>query len=167
MRSKPLSVERSSFYCTLSFASLLFRMYKEDGLVLLPSSQQLFIFDVEFTKTFLTAADATHDRDQACRFGLEASGAHGHAVSMVSIRPSDSYQALNGPNLIGETTLNVVEPGDHRGITASERSDFTSGRFTQEIARLRQFRSSGDIQRSNLSHGHASSVMQSRARHKS
>jgi hypothetical protein len=30
---------------------------------------------------------------------------------MVSTRRDDGVQALNSPNLIGETTLNVLEPG--------------------------------------------------------
>jgi hypothetical protein len=37
---------------------------------------------------------------------------------MVSSRRSDGDQALNDQNLIGKATLNVLEPGDHRTITA-------------------------------------------------
>src|SRR6516165_2131342 len=38
--------------------------------------------------------------------------------SMVSTRRGDGNQALNSPNLIGEATLNVPQPGGHRAITA-------------------------------------------------
>jgi hypothetical protein len=90
-------------------------------------------------------------------------------VTAIHMRSTVSDQPFNGPNLIGEATLNVLEPGGYRKMTAvgEERLHVCHkyGRFTQEIARLRQFRSSGDIQRLNLSHGHLSFVMQSRVRH--
>jgi hypothetical protein len=41
--------------------------------------------------------------------------------SMVSPRPSDSYQALNGPNLISEATLNVL-----RLVAKSPQSETTT-----------------------------------------
>ena len=60
--------------------------------------------------------------------------------SMARARLTGGDQPLNGPNLIGETALNVLEPGDHREITAAGEKRLhvchKDDSFTKEIVRL-------------------------------
>ena len=61
--------------------------------------------------------------------------------SMAKHRRAGSDQPLNGPNLIGKATLNVLEPGGRREITAVEEKRLHVCHehisFTEEVARLR------------------------------
>ena len=68
---------------------------------------------------------------------------HSHAGSMAKHWLTGSDQPLNGMKLIGKATLNVLEPGDGREITAVEEKRLhvchEHMSFKQEVVRLRQF----------------------------
>jgi len=61
---------------------------------------------------------------------------------MVKRRLAGSDQALDGSNLIDKATLNVLEPGGRREITAVEEKRLHVCHehisFKQEVVRLRQ-----------------------------
>jgi hypothetical protein len=61
---------------------------------------------------------------------------------MTKGRLAGRYQPLDGPNLIGKATLNFLEPGGHREITAVTEKRLYVGHeqigFIQEAVRLRK-----------------------------
>src|SRR5208337_1388785 len=83
--------------------------------------------------------------------------------SMAKRRLAGGDQPLNGLNLIGKATLNVLEAGGRGEITNVEEKRLHVCHehisFPQEIARLRQLQSGRYIRRLNLSDGHVSSIL--------
>jgi hypothetical protein len=62
--------------------------------------------------------------------------------SVTKGRLAGCYQPLDGSNLIGKATLNFLEPGRHREITAVTEKRLYVGHeqigFIQEVVRFRQ-----------------------------
>jgi hypothetical protein len=83
---------------------------------------------------------------------------------MAKTRSGGSDQPLNGLNLIGKATLNVLQAGGRCEITAAaEKRLYVSHEqvgFMEEVVCLRQLGSSGYIKRFNVSARHASSALE-------